>query len=213
MRGRIILDGSEKMLNEAASEASRVLAAGGVILYPTDTVYGLGCDSLNKGALEKIYIIKGRDFNKPIHSVVADLKVAEQYGEANEVARALAQKFLPGPLTLLLKRKEEIPAWAVAGSEYFGIRIPDNQFCLRLAKEFGMAYTSTSANTAGAETNRNVDAILTQLGERAQMIDLIVDTGRLSESLPSTIVSVAHGDVEIVREGVIGREFLQNISI
>ena len=105
----------EKSLKECVEKAAVVLERGGVILYPTDTLYGLGADSLNKEALEKIYAIKGRDEGKPIHSIVASLDAASAYGEVNDAARTLADAFLPGPLTLLLQKKESVPEWAVSG--------------------------------------------------------------------------------------------------
>src|SRR5271156_4955489 len=96
---------SEAPLEQAVSKAATVLRSGGVILYPTDTLYGLGADALSDEAVAKVYAIKGRDEGKPMHCVVADMQMAARYGEMNELANRLAEKFLPGPLTLILKKK------------------------------------------------------------------------------------------------------------
>ncbi|MEK7509378.1 MAG: L-threonylcarbamoyladenylate synthase [Patescibacteria group bacterium] len=187
----------------AVAKAADVLARGGVILYPTDTLYGLGADALSDEAVAKVRAIKGRDEKKPIHAIVADLGMAAKYAEVSEAARKLAQKFLPGPLTLILKKKSGIEASIAKGMDTFSIRIPDNQFCLDLAKAFGKPFTTTSANTAGMQPERSVKKILTQLGENAQRIDLVIDAGELPKRQPSTVVDVSSGEVKVLREGAI----------
>ncbi len=177
--------------------------AGGAVLYPTDTLYGLGADAFSDEAVARIYAIKGRDERKPIHAIVADLAMAETYAEVNDRARKLAEKFLPGPLTLILKKKPEFTSGIGTGMTTIGIRIPDNAFCLTLARTFGKPFTTTSANLAGAEPLRSVPDILDQLGEKAAAIDLAIDAGVLLESKPSTVVDVSTGDMKILREGAI----------
>lgn len=192
-------EGTEKAVVYAAD----ILRAGGVILYPTDTLYGLGADALSNEAVAKIYAIKGRDESKPIHTIVSDVEMAAQYGEVNEIAFALACAYLPGPLSLILKKRVAITTGIARGIDTFGIRIPDNRFCIELARQLGKPYTTTSANESGKEPTRTADGILAQLGERASMIDLAVDAGELPERLPSTIVDVTEGQARIVREGAI----------
>lgn len=187
----------------APARAAQIMAAGGVILYPTDTLYGLGADALSDAAVAKIYSIKERDEKKPMHAVVADMAMAEQYGVMNGTAIHLAEKFLPGPLTLILKKKEGIDTGIARGIDTFGIRIPDNKFCLELAREFGKPFTTTSANASGLPSLRAVDEIIEQLGDRTTMIDLVIDAGELPERLPSTIVDVSGDTVAILREGAI----------
>lgn len=190
---------------QAVVQATEVLHAGGVILYPTDTLYGLGADALSDGAVAKVRDIKGRDATKPIHAIVADVQMAAKYGAINEVAFALACAYMPGPLTLILKKNEGIDTGIANDMDTFGIRIPDNRFCLDLAKAFGQPYTTTSANISGAESGRSVETILAQLGEKAQMIDLVIDAGELPERLPSTVVDTSTGTAKVLREGAIPR--------
>ncbi|MDR3571885.1 MAG: L-threonylcarbamoyladenylate synthase [Candidatus Pacebacteria bacterium] len=189
-------------IQEVAAKAATVLESGGVILYPTDTLYGLGADAFSDEAVAKLYAIKGRDENKPIHCVVLDIEMAQTYTQLNDHARKLADRFLPGPLTLVLKKQSNIESGIARRIETIGIRIPKNSFCLELAKEFG-PYTTTSANIAGAENQRSVDSIIAQLGERASMIDLVIDAGELPPRQPSTVVDVSSGEIKILRAGAI----------
>lgn len=189
--------------SQAVAKAAAVMRAGGVVLYPTDTLYGLGADALSNEAVAKVRDIKGRDEQKPIHAIVANVEMAAKYGDINEIAFALACAYMPGPLTLILKKKEGIDTGIGKGMETFGIRIPDNQFCLNLAKEFGRPYTTTSANAAGEPPMRSVQKIIEQLGKRAAFIDLAIDAGELPQKLPSTVVDVSEGIAKVLREGAI----------
>lgn len=188
-------------IHEAVARAADVLRSGGVILYPTDTLYGLGADAFSDEAVAKVYAIKGRDEKKPIHCVVADLAMAENVAYVNEPARSLAARFLPGALTLVLKKKPT-DAGIAKGMSTIGIRIPDNEFCLELARVFG-PFTTTSANIAGAEDQRSAESILQQLGERASGIELVIDADELPERKPSTVVDVSSGSAGVLREGAI----------
>lgn len=192
----------------AIAKAIEVLRSGGVILYPTDTLYGLGADALSDEAVAKIYAIKGRDEKKPMHAVVSSLEMAAEYGEVNELALALASAYMPGPLTLILRKHPQAVIAMCNGRDEFGFRMPDTQFCLELAREFGRPYTTTSANLAGAKPERSPEKILAQLGERASLIDLVIDMGELPERKPSTIVNVSTGVPVIEREGAIPRSQL-----
>ncbi len=198
----------------AITEATAVLRSGGVILYPTDTLYGLGADALSNSALAKVRKIKGREEQKPIHAIVSDLHMAAEYSEVNEMALALASAYMPGPLTLILRKKPNATIAMCEGRDEFGFRIPDNQFCLDLARSLGRPFTTTSANLAGLQPERSVEKILAQLGERVSLIDLVIDVGDPppggAERLPSTIVDVSNGSPVVLREGAIARKEISN---
>ena len=196
----------EKDVGRAVEVAAETLRRGGVTVYPTDTLYGLGADSCNASAVEKLFRIKNRESVKPISSIVSDLDMAGRYVHGTPQAKALAEAFLPGPLTLILKRKEGIPNAAAGGADTFGIRIPDNEFCLRLAASLGGPYTATSANASGKETEPSVERILEQLGDRTTLIELVIDGGALKSRTPSTVVDASGEEVRILREGAISRE-------
>lgn len=196
-------------VESAAQSAAAALRAGGVVLYPTDTVYGLGADAFSDEAVAEVYTIKGRDEKKPIHCVVSDMAMAEHYSDISPYARLLAEAFWPGALTLVLKKKSDVDSGIVKGIETIGIRIPNNEFCLALAREYGAPYTTTSANKAGVETAPTVDKILEQLGN--PKIELVVDAGELPGSRPSTVVDVSGSEPRILREGAIPAEKITKI--
>ena len=188
------------------ARAASVLAAGGIILYPTDTLYGLGADALSDEAVDNIYAIKGRDEKKPMHCIVADMTMADEYGEVNELATALAEKFLPGPLTMILKKRGGIDTGIARGMDTIGVRIPRNEFCTTLVREFGLPFTTTSANKSGMMPACSTEAILLQLGESVQHIDLVIDAGVLPSRSPSTVVDVSSHAVVILREGALSTQ-------
>ncbi|MEK7107096.1 MAG: L-threonylcarbamoyladenylate synthase [Patescibacteria group bacterium] len=198
-----ILNLKKQGVTACVREAIKKLRAGGVILYPTDTLYGLGADALSDEAVGKIYEIKGRDKKKPIHAIITDIKMMEKYAEVSDLARTLAKELLPGPLTLILKKKVGIKTGIAKGRSKIGFRIPDNQFCLALAKKFGKPLTTTSANKSGSKTERTVKAILKQLGSAKERISLVIDAGKLPDQLPSTVVDMTGNEPIILREGAI----------
>lgn len=187
----------------AISKAAEVLRSGGVILYPTDTVYGLGVDATSVEALRKIFGIKGRSTGNPMSVVVGSLKAAEPYVAVNGSARKLAKAFWPGPLTIVLRKKESLPPELTGDRETLGLRVPNNLFCLALAREFGMPYTTTSANKAGTGDCRSVEEVRTSLGKSFDHIDLVIDGGTLAAAMPSTVVDVTGAKLKILREGAI----------
>ena len=187
-----------------------ILNGGGILLYPTDTLYGLGVDALNVEALKKLRALKGREEGKPISIVVADMKMVEEYAEVTPLARKLAEAFLPGKITLILNAKDILPAELTAGTGSVGVRIPNNILCLNLARQLGRPYTATSANVSDMDPKSTVSGILAQFGAEAGMIDRVIDVGELLESLPSTVVDVRGNAPHVVREGAISKEDIQN---
>ena len=190
-------------IEACAKEAAEVLGAGGIILFPTDTLYGLGADALSDEAVAKIYEIKGRDEHKPIHGIASDLNMIEMYGDLNPIGRVIAQKFFPGPLTLILEKHPEFDSGITKGINTIGFRIPDNQFCLETAKKFGRPFTATSANKSGKIPDRSLGPILAQLGSAITLIDIVFDAGELPKSSASTVIDVSSGDAVVLREGAI----------
>jgi L-threonylcarbamoyladenylate synthase len=187
----------------ALLEAAAAIEAGAVIIYPTDTLYGLGADALSDSAVKRIYEVKGRDEGKPIHAIVADMQMAERYAYVDGAARMLAERFLPGPLTLILKKKDGIETGIAKGIDTFGIRIPDNVFCKDLVEKFGGPVTTTSANRAGMHPMRAIEGIIEQLGENASQVACAIDAGELPLRKPSTVVDCSGERPIIVREGAI----------
>jgi|SRR3989344_4897956 len=193
----------ESGLDACVKKSAEVLKSGGMILFPTDTLYGLGADAFSDAAVDKIYAIKGRDEKKPIHCIVTDIAMAEEYAEVTDDTRLLFERLLPGGLTVILKKREAVVGGIARGLDTIGIRIPNHDFCAQLAHAFGRPLTATSANISGLEPKRSLSDILEQLGDSAQKIDLIVDAGDLPPSAPSTVVDLSGEEPAILREGAI----------
>lgn len=215
-----VLNLKKEDMSLCVKDSVKELRAGGVILFPTDTLYGLGADALSDETVEKIYAIKGRDEQKPIHAIVADIAMMEKYAEVPDMAHALAKEFMPGALTLILRKREGVETGIARGISTIGFRIPNNQFCIKLAKEFGKPFTATSANRSGEEPERNIKAILKQLSDpyssvlqntSIEKIDLIVDAGELPECKPSTVVDLSGKEPVILREGAIPAAEIWNL--
>lgn len=190
-----------------AAHASDVLSAGGVILYPTDTLYGLGAEAFSDAAVGKVREIKMRD-DRPMHVIVADIEMASEYGEINETACTLANAFLPGALTLIVPKKNGITGGIARAIDTIGFRIPDNAFCLAVARAYGRPFTATSANVNGRVPERSCAGVAGQLAQGVRLIDAAFDAGELPQSLPSTVVDISDGSVRIVREGAIPNELI-----
>ena len=195
----------------AALRAAEILRGGGVILYPTDTLYGLGADALSDDAVAKVKRIKGRDQGKPIHAILEDVDAVREYADMNATAALLAKAFWPGALTLILNKKPEINSGIARDIDTFGVRVPNNEFCLALAHEFGGPYTGTSANRSGKGPERSLEKVFTQLGSVVEAIDIVIDAGELQASLPSTVVDTTSSTPVILREGTISASDIWNV--
>jgi L-threonylcarbamoyladenylate synthase len=197
---------TEHNIKETAARAAEVLGAGGVVIYPTDTLYGLGADALSDEAVAKIFKVKGRDEGKPVHAVVADIDMAARYTDVSGFARLLNDKLPKGKVTFITAKKESLDRGISRRIETFGFRIPQHEFCAAMIRAFGGPITATSANRAGEEPKRNVDEILAQLDGGGSFVDLVVDGGELPEREPSTVIDLTHDHPLILREAAVPAE-------
>lgn len=188
----------------AAEEAARVLRAGGIILYPTDTLYGLGVDIQNTQALERLRELKGRERKKPISVIVGSIDDLIAHGELHEEAQALAQKHLPGALTLVVKARSHIPE-EVTLNTTIGLRIPNDPFALALARAFGSPFTATSANLSGHQAQSLPTDIIIAMGARTELVDLVIDDGPREGKSASTVVLYTGETPLILRDGALSR--------
>jgi tRNA threonylcarbamoyl adenosine modification protein (Sua5/YciO/YrdC/YwlC family) len=179
------------------SRAAETLRNGGVIVYPTDTVYGLGCDITNKKAVERITRIKGRDPKKPMSFVCSDLTHISRYARVSNFAYRILKRFLPGAYTFVLEASREVPKMLLTKQKTVGIRIPDHPVALDLVAALDNPVLSTSANLTGMEPLGNPDEIADSLGS---LVDIILDSGVIAQ-VPSTVVSLVGDQVEILRVG------------
>lgn len=185
-----------------------------IILYPTDTLYGLGVDATDSEAVSRLIALKGRDEGKPISIVVDSLETAHEYVVMTPLAQRLAEKFLPGPLTLILCAKPRLRTQGVVGVDgSVGIRIPDHPVPLELVRRLQVPLTATSANVSGMPTERSVKGILEQFGDKASWIDEVIDGGELPESPGSTVVDARGEHPVLLREGVISRSDILSVPM
>ena len=186
-------------VNDAVATAAEAVARGEAVVYPTETVYGLGADATDADAVERVFEIKGRSRSKPLSVGFADRSMAEEYVTPTERERAFIEQFLPGPVTVLVDRDGAFPDVLVDGGDTVGVRIADNAVARELARQAGPV-TATSANESGSPSVRRVDALSASVHEA---VGAAVDTGETPGS-ESTVVDVETG--EIHRRGALADE-------
>ncbi len=173
------------------------LKQGGVIAYPTDTTYGIGCDIFNKKGVKKIYQIKQRDPRKPFSFICADLSDVSNYAQVSNFAFKTMRRNLPGPYTFVLEATRVVPDLLTTKQKTVGIRIPDNPIALGIVRELGHPLVTTSANISGEEPCQDPTEIEENLG---RMLDFVVDGGVLMGD-PSTVISLIDDRLEVLRQG------------
>ncbi len=196
---------ADREISEEAvlSRAAEILAAGGVIAYPTETFYGLGVDALNENAIRKIFDLKGRNFNNPISIIIASQdNLGSLVDEVPACAVKLMQFFWPGPLTIVFKASAKISPLLTAQTGKIGIRISSHPGATAIAQKLGRPLTATSANLSGATECSTAAEVSAQIGNK---IDALVDMGKTAGGLGSTIIDVTISPPQILREGVISR--------
>ena len=193
-----IVEASEENIRKAAV----IIRLGGVVIYPTDTVYGLGCDPANVDATRRICEIKGRA-DKPLPLACSDVETARRIVEFNPIAERLAEHFWPGPLTMVLPARVDYPIWVTHGARTLGVRVPDHQVARRLAKLSGGVIVSTSANKSGDPPPKTAQEAAEQIGGE---VDLILDAGPAPLRQPSTVIDLSGDELWIIRPGPIRAE-------
>ncbi|MGD8780000.1 MAG: L-threonylcarbamoyladenylate synthase [Ignavibacteria bacterium] len=179
------------------NKAVEVMKKGGVIIYPTDTVYGFGCDIYNKEALERVYYIKNEAITKLFSFLCPDLKDISRYAKVSDYAYKAMRKCLPGPYTFVLPAAKEVPKKLWTKRKTVGIRVPDNNIARTLAQELGHPIISTSVTSRKGDLFYNPDEI--KMVFQTQ-VDLMLSGGELNGE-PSSIVDLSDDSPEIIREG------------
>jgi L-threonylcarbamoyladenylate synthase len=178
------------------------------VAYPTDTCYGLAVDAGNIKAIKRLYLVKGRDFNKPVHIVVPSPAYAKKIAHYNIAAQKLSRKFWPGSVTLILclKDKDKGLQMLSAKTGSIGLRMPDNLVALDMAKKLGCPITATSANVSGQADCYSAEEIISQFKNQKYKPDIIINAGKLSKRKPSTLVRVFDDVVKVLRQGPISEK-------
>jgi len=183
----------------AYASAARVVGRGGLIVYPTDTVYGLGCDPLNEGAVRRLFEAKGRT-SKPITVLCASEGKAAELVNLSPTALALAREHWPGALTIVAPLRRPVPEKLSQGTSLLGVRVPASDGCLKLISACGGWLAGTSANLSGRPSARTAEEAFKQLGA---VVDLVLEGGTL-KGKESTVVQVVGSAVTILRTGPVG---------
>lgn len=193
----------EKNRTACLRAACAVLAKGGVVVYPTETAYGIGADATNATAVARVFAIKGRDDGKPLSVLMASQKMAGAYAILTPAARRLWKRFLPGPLTLIVPSRSEATTW--------GIRVSSHPFAMALVRAYKKPITATSANRSGTPPLYDSTAIIRAFGRRRTRPDLCIDAGVLPHRPASTVVSCVNDDIAILRMSAITENDIRRV--
>jgi L-threonylcarbamoyladenylate synthase len=194
---------------ETLNHAAQLLQHGNLVAFPTETVYGLGADASNEHAVAKIFAVKGRPADHPVIVHVVSADVFENWAiDVSDVAYRLASAFMPGPLTLILKRSENVPDLVTGGQDTVGLRVPSHSVALELLKQFGGGIAAPSANRFGRISPTTAQHVFEELGEK---ISLILNGGPCDVGLESTIVDVTSARVKVLRPGGVGLKALSEV--
>ena len=176
----------------------QVLERGGVIAYPTDTFYGIGCDIMNKKAIQRIYQLKQRDQKKPFSFICSNLKNISDYAKVSNYAYKTMKRLLPGPYTFILEGSKLVPKIMLTNRKMAGIRVPDHPIPVAIVEGLGNPIISTSAATPEGEIFYDASLIHDFFGAR---IDIVIDGGPVPSG-PSSVISLQNDEPEVLREGL-----------
>nr|WP_234977905.1 L-threonylcarbamoyladenylate synthase [Cetobacterium ceti] len=188
------------------------LNSGEIIIYPTDTVYGVGATIESLEGIEKIYKAKERNFSSPLIALVSDIKhidkIAMVREENRDLLKKLGEKFWPGGLTIILEKKDIVPGIMVSNGKTVGVRMPNLDISLEIIEAVGGIMPTTSANISGEKTPRSYEELSEKFKER---VEILVDGGKSPLGLESTIIDISTSQIKILREGAIKKEEIEKV--
>ena len=188
---------------------AEIIKQGGIVIFPTETVYGIGVNAFDENAVKKIYDIKRRPLNKPISLLVSDMDMVNKVAEnITELEYKLMERFFPGPFTIILKKRDIVPNIVTANSDTVGIRMPSGEIARKLVEYAGVPIATPSANISGKPSGTNLEEILKDFDGK---VDCYVDGQESQLGIASTIVKVVDGIPCILREGSITREQIEKV--
>lgn len=185
----------------AVTEAVKFLKAGKVIVYPTDTVYGLGCDALNEEAVEKILKIKKRDSGKPFSVIIKDITAVKKIAFVDRQKEDIMGRLLPGPYTLILPGVKNVPKMVTASANSIGIRIPEHPLTKKISEKFENPIITTSVNIAKEAPMNDPFKIVERFKEQEEQPDLVLDCGKIENNQPSVVIDITRKSPQILRSG------------
>lgn len=200
-----------KIIKTSAAEiagAGEIIKSGGLVIFPTETVYGLGADGLNPVAVKNIFIAKGRPSDNPLILHVSDMEMAEKIGEINPSARKIMEKFWPGPITVIVEKKDIVPREVTAELDTVAIRMPSNEVARNLIEAAGTPVAAPSANLSGKPSPTAFRHAFDDMNGR---VDVIIDGGDCDIGIESTVVDTTSTPPTILRPGGITAEMLAEL--
>ena len=193
-----------KQNTKVIAKAVNVLKEGGLVIFPTETVYGIATDATNPKAIKKLNTYKKRPFGKPYSVAVSDTKMAEEYVDLNDTARNIYKEFLPGPVTVVSYGKHKLAKGVESETGTLGIRISSHPLVGQIVKTIGVPITATSANASYMKRPYKISDVLDNISEKQKkLIDLIIDGGVLPHNEPSTVIDTTMDDPVVLRQGEI----------
>jgi L-threonylcarbamoyladenylate synthase len=209
MQTKVAVMSEEYIIRESMEEAGSVIRTGGLVVFPTETVYGLGANALDSEAVKGIFKAKGRPQDNPLIVHVADMNIEDYVEDVPEAAKHMMESFWPGPLTIILKKSLKIPYETSAGLETVGIRMPDNKIALELIKSSGVPIAAPSANISGRPSPTELSRCVEDLEGR---VNYIIGGDRSKVGLESTIIDCTVEPPCILRPGGVTLEMLRKID-
>lgn len=188
---------SENPQPRLIAKAVQLLEKGGVIAYPTDTTYGIGCSIFSKRGIERIYLLKQREKKKPFSFICSDISEVARYSKVSNYSFKILKRYLPGPYTFVLNASSVVPDLLVTKQKTVGIRIPNNKICLALVEQLGHPIITTSANISGEEPIGDPVQVEQELGKK---LDLVINGGTLSANV-SSVISLIDDIPVVLRKG------------
>ena len=199
---------SDTVVAKDIAAVAAVLRSGGVGVFPTDTVYGVGAHAFIEAAVRRIYAVKGRPADKPLQLLLGQVRDIESVAELTPSARALAARFLPGGLTLVLRRRPIVPDVVTGGGETVAVRVPDLPLLQQLLEAVGAPLAATSANRSGEPAPLDADEARAALGD---LVDFVLDGGRCPAAQESTIVDLSGPEPLLLRLGAVPAEEIEAV--
>lgn len=194
---------------EKLKEPANIIREGGIVIFPTETVYGIGTNGFNEESIRKIYEIKKRDFSKPISLLVSSMEMVKMVAEdISDLEYALMEKFWPGPFTIILKKKKTVPDILTANGDTVGVRMPSGEIAKKIIEYAGVPIATPSANISGKPSGTNIGNIIKDFDGK---VDCIIDSGESKLGVASTIVKVINNVPYILREGSITKKQIEEV--
>ena len=190
-------------------EPAQIIRNGGIVIFPTETVYGIGTSGLDEDAIKKLYEVKLRPLNKPISLLVNNLEMVEKIAKnITEVEYRLMEKFFPGPLTIILEKKDIVPDILTSNTNTVGIRMPSGEIAKKLIEFAGVPIATSSSNISGKPSGTNITDIKKDFKGK---VDCFIDNGESELGIPSTVIRIIDDIPHILRQGAISEEEIRKV--